>query len=247
MAARRKDIDTAKKSKRVAAKRTTNVVRQVKTKKTQAGEISVPYFASSGEKKGNVSLPNEIFGQKPNKQLLAQAVRVYLSNQRSAKAKTKGRGEVSRTTKKVYRQKGTGGARHGARSAPIYVGGGIAHGPRGIENYELSLPRSMRKRALISALSAKAQMGAVAVVDLDKIGTKTGKLAKIIKQIGMSGPVVVYHANKDLYRAARNIDEASFVTTSEVNTYQVMAGQSLTLTKDAIADLNVRFAEKEKK
>ena len=198
-------------------------------------------------KESSIEVNNSMFATKDNPTLLAQAISIYLSNLRQGTSNVKSRSQVNRSKSKWYRQKGTGGARHGARSAPIYVGGGIAHGPRGIENYELSLPRSMRKRALISALSAKAQMGAVAVVDLDKIGTKTGKLAKIIKQIGMSGPVVVYHANKDLYRAARNIDEASFVTTSEVNTYQVMAGQSLILTKDAIADLNVRFAEKEKK
>lgn len=210
-----------------------------KSKKTVG--IPVPFFASNGEKKGTVDLPKDIFGQKPNKSLLAQAVRVYLSNQRLAHAKTKGRGEVSRTTKKVYRQKGTGGARHGARSAPLYVGGGIAHGPRGIENHSRLLPKAMRTKALISALSLKAVDGGIVIVSLDKVEPKTNNVAKFFKKMNMPKATVVLGEQKDLLRAARNIKDIVFVPVDVLNTYQVMAAKILVLTEDAVVSLEKRI------
>ena len=103
-------------------------------------KYSVPTFTKSGAPAAKeATLPSVFFAKKPNLSILSQAVRVYLSNQRTAQAKSQTRAEVNRTTKKVYKQKGTGGARHGSRRAPIYVGGGIAHGPRGMQNYKMSL------------------------------------------------------------------------------------------------------------
>jgi len=162
------------------------------TAKNKKAGISVDSYSVIGEKKGTVLLPEALFGQKPNAVLIAQAVRVFLSNQRSAHAKVKGRGEIQGSTRKIYKQKGTGGARHGARSAPIFVGGGIAHGPHGIENYNLVLPRTLRKKALISALSARAQNGSISIAEFDKVETKTGKMAKALQKMALKKPLTIY-------------------------------------------------------
>jgi large subunit ribosomal protein L4 len=102
--------------------------RRVESKEANAS-VKVAIVDVSGASKGNMTLPAEIFGVIPNKALLAQAVRVYLANQRQGNASTQTRGEVVGSTRKIYRQKGTGRARHGAIKAPIFVGGGVAHGP----------------------------------------------------------------------------------------------------------------------
>lgn len=206
--------------------------------------IPVPYFAPSGEKSGMVVLSKEIFGQKPNMALLSQAVRVFLSNQRSARAKTKARAEVDRTKRKLYRQKGTGGARHGARSAPIFVGGGIAHGPRGVENYKLALSKQMRKKALISALSEKVGKAGVVVADIEKVEPKTSKFVKVLSKMGVSSPTIVHTGGHDLIRAGRNVRGVSVIGASDLSAYHVLSGKSLILTKDALASLEERLGGK---
>ncbi len=114
-------------------------------------------YTISGTKGENTTLPKSIFGIKADPALLAQAVKVYLSNQRSAKAKVKTRGEIDRTNHKIYKQKGTGGARHGSRAANVFVGGGVIFGPTGGQNYKLELPTKMKRKALLGAISQKAE------------------------------------------------------------------------------------------
>src|SRR3989338_3509182 len=146
--------------------------------KSKATKYSVPTFTKSGATATTeASLPSVFFAKKPNLTLLSQAVRVYLSNQRTAQAKTQTRAEVNRTTKKIYKQKGTGGARHGSRKAPIYVGGGVAHGPRGMQNYKMSLSSPLKKLALSVALSAKFVKKEISVADVEKIEAKSKSLA----------------------------------------------------------------------
>ena len=112
-------------------------------------------YTIDGKKAGKIEVPKAVFGAKVNEILLAQYRRVFLNNQRRAKPKSKTRGEVTGSGKKIWRQKGTGRARHGDRYANIFVGGGVAHGPTGKENYSLKLTRKMRQSALSSALSQK--------------------------------------------------------------------------------------------
>ena len=114
---------------------------------------SLDVYSTSGKKTSTTSVKKKFFEAKINSSLMAQAIRVYLSNQRQAPAKTKSRGEVKVTKKKVWRQKGTGRARHGSRNAPIFVGGGKAHGPSGTQNYKLKMSKKMKKASLFSALS----------------------------------------------------------------------------------------------
>src|SRR3989344_3133463 len=119
-------------------------------------KMTVPVYSLVGKETGTLKLPKEIFGVKVNKQLLAQALRVYMTNQKNMTASTKTRGEIKMTTAKWFKQKGTGRARHGAKSAPIFVGGGVAFGPRP-RNVRLALPQKMKKAALLSAISVKTE------------------------------------------------------------------------------------------
>lgn len=206
-------------------------------------KLSVDSYSVTGEKKGMVSLPEALFGQKPNTVLLAQAVRVFLSNQRSAHAKVKGRGEIQSSTRKIYKQKGTGGARHGSRSAPIFVGGGIAHGPHGIENYDLVLPRTLRKKALISALSARAQNGSVFIAEFDKVETKTGKIAKALQKMALKKPLTMVYTENEVWQAGRNITNLNLITAGKVSAYHVLLGNSLIVTPRALEALEARVKE----
>ncbi|MFZ5932983.1 MAG: 50S ribosomal protein L4 [Patescibacteria group bacterium] len=138
-------------------------------------------YSAKGIKKGPYSLP-PIFGQKENLILLAQAVRVYEDRLHPGLARVKTRAEVERTKKKLYRQKGTGGARHGARSAPLFVGGGVAHGPKGVKRL-LTLPAKMRKKALAIALSLKAKDGEVVLVENISSCKKTQDAQNLLDKI----------------------------------------------------------------
>jgi large subunit ribosomal protein L4 len=141
--------------KKAAAIKKTVVVKKaiVKEAPKETG-LKLSVYDLKGAIAESLTLPKEIFGAKINNSLMAQAVRVYLANQRRGTLKTKSRGEVAISTRKIYRQKGTGRARHGAKSAPIFVGGGIAFGPKP-RDFSMKLNQNMRRVALFSALSAK--------------------------------------------------------------------------------------------
>src|SRR5579885_383385 len=144
-----------------------------KVAKQDGVNLLIDVYGIDRKVSGKVSLPHVIFGEKVNKQLLAQAVRVYLANKRQGTVSTKTRGEVDGSTRKIYRQKGTGRARHGSVRAPIFVHGGVVHGPKP-RDYSLNLPKKMRRKALFSALSAKLQDGQIKVVaGFEKLEPKT--------------------------------------------------------------------------
>lgn len=210
-----------------------------KKSKTPSG-LLLPVYAADGTKKGSIDLPKEVFGQKPNPVLLAQAVRVFLANQRTAGAKTKGRGEVSLTKAKWYRQKGTGGARHGPKSAPLFVGGGVAHGPKGTVA-RLSFPQRMRRLALAQALSGKVKEGKFIVADLEAIEPKTKKVALFLDKAGIKNATIVHSASQNLYRAARNIEGVSLVPGSQVSAYHVLVSDSVLSTKEGVRAIEARF------
>lgn len=223
-------------------KKESKVSRVPRVSKESKKGISVPSYSLAGVK-STTNLPEAVFGQKINKPLIAQAVRVFLSNQRKAHAKTKTRAEVVHTTAKIYRQKGTGGARHGDRGAPIFVGGGIAHGPRGIQNYKLSLSKVLKKKVLVSVLSSQVAQGRIIIGDLEKIGEKTKKLAQVLKKMNILKPaVLVYSNSRELVRAARNIEGLSLVPAKDLTAYQVLKGKQIVFTKEAIDVVEKRLA-----
>ncbi len=220
------------------------------TKKTSAKDISVEVFGLEGEKVSSTSLPGEIFGAKVNPVLMAQAVRVYLANQREGTASTKTRGEVAGTTKKIYRQKGTGRARHGAAKAPIFVGGGISFGPKP-HSFSLVMPKKMRRTALFSALSSKVQDKKLMVVDFSKASGKTKEVSNALKNMGLTqkngnAKNVLLIADKTqemVRRAGRNIEGVSVQIAGNLNTYEVLQKNVLILTKESIDSIKNTFAK----
>lgn len=223
------------------SKAKTKVAGSAVKKTAKTGGLIVPVYGLTGKKKGTTTLPKEIFGAKVNPVLMAQAIRVYLVNQRQGTASTKTRGEVNKTTAKWYRQKGTGRARHGAKSAPIFVGGGIAFGPRP-RHFELKISKQMRRKALFSALSEKLANNQVFVVDVDAASGKTKEIFNMFKTLNLLGKVkskmlFVRGEEGEAARAARNIDGLNIEPAQNLNAYEVLNSNSLVFAKDAIAKL----------
>lgn len=201
--------------------------------------MKVEMFDQFGKKTGEMALP-AVFSGKVNLPLMAQAVRVFLGNQRKARAKAKTRAEVERTKAKWYRQKHTGRARHGAKSAPIFVGGGVAHGPTGGENFALSLSKKMRRQALFSALSAKVRDGEVKVlVGVDKLTGKTSEAEKMIRGLVNDGgrvTLVLSKRGEKYERGLRNLESVKVVSMRQLCAYEVLNGGLLVLAKEAVED-----------
>ncbi|MGH9858113.1 MAG: 50S ribosomal protein L4, partial [Acidobacteriota bacterium] len=170
---------------KVVEKKTADKAVKPEADKKMYAAVNVNVLGLDGKVIGKMSLPGEIFGEKVNKALLAQAVRVYLANQRQGNASTKTRGEVDGSTRKIYRQKGTGRARHGSLRAPIFVKGGIVFGPKP-RDFSLSMPQKMKRKALFSALSAKIQDQQLTVMSgLEDMKPKTKAFVALLKSLSM--------------------------------------------------------------
>ncbi len=210
--------------------------------------MKAPVYNLTGAKTKDLILDKDLFASKINKDLIAQATRVYLANQRSAQAKTQTRSEVDRTTKKIYRQKGTGGARHGSRRAPIYVGGGVALGPDGTQNYSLKLSKKMKIAALKSALSQKASEGELIIIEglttLKEIKTKI--ISNLIEKILKNPRKVFLVFDKDMSNAqksSRNISYINCLSASKLTTYEVLNAKTLALSLESLKTLKERLGE----
>lgn len=211
-------------------------------------------YTITGRKLGQLSLPKEIFTAPINAQLITQSVRVYLANQRKAKAKAKTRGEVSGSRRKIWRQKGTGRARHGDRFAPIFVGGGRAHGPTGEENYQLKMSKTMGRKALFSALTSKLKDKEVIVIKgLAKIEPKTKVLVKIIDSLSLKKKdkksktkilLILPSVLDNINRAARNLAGTDLALANQLNTYQVLNYDYLVFTEESIDKLKEIYLRK---
>jgi large subunit ribosomal protein L4 len=191
-----------------------------------------------GKAAGFVTLPAHLFGAKINRQLMAQAVRVYLANQRVGHASTKTRGEVEGSTRKIYKQKGTGKARHGGIRAPIFVGGGIVFGPRP-RDYSLGFPQKMRKVALASALTEQFKKQNVIVVTGLSDVAKTKVVAGALTAVGATRKTLLVTAKDSgtVVRAGRNIEGVDILPVSDINTYSVLMHSKLVFMKEAIGEL----------
>lgn len=208
--------------------------------------ISAKTYNLKGEALKDTELVAELFGVKVKPSLLAQAIRVYLSNQRRSPAKTKTRGMVSKTTAKMYKQKGTGRARHGSWAAPIFVGGGIAHGPTGEQNYRLEMSTPMRRLAFLGALSAKAAKGEIQIVSgADEATGKTKETAAMWLKVNQGGKALVLStATLDKFnKSVRNIDMIQVAKTANVNTYDVLSHRQLVIVKEALAELKKQYVD----
>ncbi|MFC1710281.1 50S ribosomal protein L4 [Patescibacteria group bacterium] len=218
--------------------------------------IKVDLLTKTGTKKGKIALP-KVFDEKPNMDLLAQAIRVYEDRRHLGLSKVKTRSEVKLSTRKIYRQKGTGRARHGAKSAPIFVGGGKAHGPKGVKR-TLNLPNKMKKKALGVSVSLKAKDNLVSVVEGISTFEKTKDANKLVSKF-LSGKekvnrvtVVLDDENGKSYKAFRNIEDVNVIRFSLLNAYSVYYGGHILFENTALKPKtsekkNTKTAKKETK
>jgi large subunit ribosomal protein L4 len=194
-------------------------------------------FASDGSEKGSAALPDELFAQQVHEHLLWLAVKRHLANQRQGTAKVKSRGEVSGGGRKPWRQKGTGRARAGANTSPLWPGGGRAFGPRP-RDHRAELPRAQRRRALAAALSLKAGENAVAVLEsLSFAAPRTREMALTIERLGLKDKrtlLVLGQADENVVRSCRNLPNLTTTLAHQVNPYQLMDCEMLLLTRDGL-------------
>ena len=201
-----------------------------------------------GGKAGSVDLDDAIFGiDEIRGDILQRVVTWQLAKRRSGNHKIQVRNEVSRTGKKMYKQKGTGGARHGSRRAAQFVGGAKAHGPV-VRSHAFDLPKKFRALALRHALSSKVKTGSLVVLDAAVLtDPKTAALRAQFDTMGLKNALIIAGAEVDnnFALAARNIPNVDVLPNAGLNVYDVLRRHTLVLTKDAVDAINARFAEKE--
>jgi large subunit ribosomal protein L4 len=201
-----------------------------------------------GAKAGSVDLDDAIFGiDEIRGDILQRVVTWQLAKRRSGTHKIQVRNEVSRTGKKMYKQKGTGGARHGSRRAAQFVGGAKAHGPV-VRSHEFGLNKKIRALALRHALSSKAKSGSLVVIDAAELtDPKTAGLRATFDKMGLKNALIIAgpEVNANFKLAARNIPNIDVLPNAGLNVYDVLRRGTLVLTKSAVDGISARFAQKE--
>jgi len=233
----------ATKTTKSVSKATTAAKKETKPEVKKEAGLSVSVVDAAGKAGGTVALTPELFGAKVNKELLAQSVRVYLANQREGGARSKTRGMVEGSSRKIYRQKGTGRARHGSIRAHIFVGGGVVFGPVG-RDYHLTMTKQMKRGALVSALSAKKDD--VIVIDgLEAVEAKTKQVAKSLTLAGATDKVllVLPTGATGLARAARNIASVNLIGAKELHPYALVTHKKIVFTKKSLEESKAHFTK----
>ncbi len=205
--------------------------------------MKLDVISLDAKKAGSVDLDDAIFGLEPRADILHRVVRWQRAKAQAGTHSVLGKSDVSYSTKKIYRQKGTGGARHGSRKAPIFRKGGVYKGPTP-RSHAHDLPKKFRALGLKHALSAKAAAGALVIVDdLKMADAKTSILAKQAKELGWKRVLVIDGAQVDegFARAARNIDGIDVLPTIGANVYDILKRDTLVITKAGIEALEARL------
>jgi len=203
----------------------------------------VALYNADGEQVGEVELNKDIFGP-VNRFVLHEAVVKHLAGRRRGTHATKTRAEVRGGGRKPWRQKGTGRARHGSTRSPIWRGGGIVFGPHP-RDYSYSIPKKVRRLAIKSALSAKAAEGKILVLDELKLAApRTKEMATVLANLGAAAPVLLVTAAKDenTFKSARNLSGVKTVAVEGLNTYDILACDTLLFTRDALARVEEVFS-----
>lgn len=217
-----------------------------KQKKVEKKGMEVPMYDLTGKEIKKIGLKKDLFGIEYHPQLVSQYVRVYLQNQRQGTSSTKTRSEVVGSTRKIYRQKGTGGARHGSRKAPLFVGGGIAFGPKP-RDYSLTMNKKQKRIALLSCLSKKAKDGMIAALSNDAMDMKpkTKEVAAFMKTIKADKQkvLVVLPLVKEsgLVLSIRNIPNVELVQAANLNPYMLLNNGLTLFTEGALETLEKHF------
>ncbi len=212
--------------------------------------MQIPVYDLKGKEIKSWKIEGKSFG-KESPVLLAQAIRVYVSNAHQKTSKVKTRGEVTGSTRKIYRQKGTGNARHGAKYAPIFVGGGIAHGPTGVRPENMVLPKAMRKRALATAIMLKLEEKSISgLTGVKAFSGKTKEAAKLLASIAThpkKSVLVITEAKADkLYSSLMNLQGVNMKRASLVNAYDLVSSDHLVVTEKALKTITLRTASSKK-
>jgi large subunit ribosomal protein L4 len=193
---------------------------------------------------GTADLPDAFFATAPRKDIMARVVHWQLSKRRSGNHKAKGMAEVSGTTKKPYKQKGTGNARQGSLRSPQFRTGGVVHGPV-VRSHEYSLNKKVRRLGLISALSQKAAENKLVVLDAATSSPKTGALAKQIKALGWSSALIIDQSvDQNFLLACRNIHKLDVLPTIGANVYDILNHDVLAITTAGLQALTERLGGK---
>ena len=195
-----------------------------------------------GKAAGSIDLGDDIFGLEPRVDILHRVVRWQRNNAQAGTHKVKTRRETSYSTKKIYRQKGTGGARHGDRNAPIFRGGGIYKGPTP-RSHGHDLPKKVRQMGLKHALSSKVKDGSLVIIDQAQSDGKTAALAKMVKNLGWKRALIIDGAAVDIgfAKAASNIEGLDILPTMGANVYDILKRDTLVLTKAGVEALEARL------
>lgn len=197
-------------------------------------EVKQTNGQSSGRK---VTLNKEIFGVEPNDHAIWLDVKSIQANQRQGTHKSKQRNEVSGTTKKLKRQKGTGGARAGSMKSPVFVGGGRVFGPQP-RDYSFKLNKKVKRLARVSALSYKAQDNNITILEnVNFSSPKTKEVVSLLKNLELTDKkvlLVTEQTNKNLFLSSRNLQRSKVVSASDINTYDILNAQNLVLTEGAL-------------
>ena len=191
---------------------------------------------------GEIDLSDSVFDATVNESLLYDVLKAQLASQRKGAASAQTRAEVSATSRKMYKQKGTGNARHGSKRAPIFVGGGTVHGPKP-RDFGYRPPRKMRLGALKSALSLKLREGQLLIVeDFELAEIKTKKLAEVLQKLEVNGGALIVDGkeNEKLRLSARNLQGHSVLPPEGVNLYDLLRHEHLVLTQNAVQALEAR-------
>ncbi len=206
---------------------------------------SIALYNSDGEKVGEVEVKDEIFRIPVKEHLVHSAVVAHLANQRRGQARTKNRAEVSGGGAKPWRQKGTGHARAGSNTSPIWRRGGVAHGPNG-RDYSHKFPKKVKRKVLATALSARMREGKIAVIeDFEFSSPKTADAVKILEGLKLAGKilVIVNNPGENVRKSFRNIREVRLQAPLSLNTYDVLDCDHLLISKGSLEFLERRIAQ----
>jgi large subunit ribosomal protein L4 len=207
-------------------------------------KMQTPVITLENTQAGEIELPEALFGATPRADIMARVVHWQLAKRRAGTHKTKGMGEVSGTTKKPYRQKGTGNARQGSLRSPQFRKGGVVHGPV-VRDHGYSLNKKVRRLGLISALSQKAAEGKLVVLENAALGAdaKTSAMAAKVKALGWKSVLVVdVAADENFARCVRNLPKVQVLPTIGANVYDILNHEVLAVTRAGVEALKERLA-----
>ena len=206
--------------------------------------MKIDITSLDGSATGSIDLKDDIFGLEPRQDLIARMIRYQLAKRRAGTHAVKNRADIARTGKKMYKQKGTGGARHGSARVPQFRGGGRAFGPQ-VRSHAHDLPKKVRALALRHALSAKAKGGGIIVwQSADMSEPKTKALKAQFERLGLASALIIdgVEPNQNFALAARNIPQIDVLPVQGINVYDIFRREKLVLTKAAIDALEARFS-----